>query len=505
MSSEAVLALGRADPGDADAVFRAGAMAVRGGLAAEALPLLEAGSARHGGDARIWQVLGLAYRQLDELAAALTALDKAAALAPGDSLIAHTLARATLEAGLPAVERFQRARALAPGDGSVLLGFAAALLAAERIDEAIVMLDAQTAAQPAWLEGQATLARLRWMTGARDGFAAGYERALLAAPRDRTLWHARINLLIEADLYDRALAAIAEAKAAAGADPLFDMLEAICTSESGAVEAAEPMFARLMPLGHLSAALRYVRHLLRAGRPGEAVTVAEAWLGDPEGDSLWPYLASAWRLTGDSRWQWLEGDSRFVGSYDIGERLSSLDGLADCCRVLHQRLDQPLEQSVRGGTQTDGPLFSRIEPELAELRRVIAEAVAVHIAQLPAHDPKHPLLRHRRDRPVRFAGSWSVRLTDGGRHANHVHPAGWLSSAFYLTLPARQEGDEPHAGWLTLGEPQDELGLGLQPFREIEPRPGRLVLFPSTMWHGTRPFRSGERMTVAFDVARPTP
>jgi tetratricopeptide (TPR) repeat protein len=504
VSADAVLALGRADPGDADAVFRAGAIAVRNGFAAEALPLLEAGSARHAGDARIWQVLGLAYRQLDDLAAAMSAMGKAAALAPREALIAHTLARATLEAGQPAVDEFQHARALAPGDGSVLLGLAAALLAAERIDEAIALLDAQVAAQPAWLEGQATLARLRWMRGERDGFAVGYERALLSAPRDRTLWRALINLLMQADLHDRALAAIAEAKAAAGRDPLFDALEAICTSESGAVEAAEPMFARLLPLGHLSSALRYVRHLLRGSRPGEAATVAEAWLGDPEGDSLWPYLAAAWRLTGDPRWQWLEGDPRFVGSYDIGDQLSSLEGMAERCRALHQRLDQPLEQSVRGGTQTDGPLFSRIEPELVELRRVIAESVAAHIAQLPAHDPKHPLLRHRRDRPVRFSGSWSVRLTDGGRHANHVHPAGWLSSAFYLTLPAPQEGDETHAGWLTLGEPQDELGLGLAPFREIEPKPGRLVLFPSTMWHGTRPFRSGERMTVAFDVARPT-
>jgi len=505
VSAQEVLALGRADPDDADSVFRAGAMAVRGGLAAEALPLLEAGSARHGGDARIWQVLGLAYRQLDDLAAAMSALGKAAALAPRDALIAHTLARATLEAGLPATELFERAHALAPADGSVLLGLAAALLAAKRIDDAIIMLDAQVAAQPAWLEGQATLARLRWMRGDHDDFAAGYERALLALPRDRSLWRARINLLIQADLYDRALAMVAAARATAGEDPLFDALEAICTSESGAVEAAEPMFARLLPFGYLSAALRYVRHLLRAGRPGEAATVAQAWLADPEGDNLWPYLAAAWRLTGDPRWQWLEGDPRFVGSYDIGARLSSLEGLAERCRGLHQRLDQPLEQSVRGGTQTDGPLFSRVEPELVELRRVIAEAVAGHIAQLPAHDPEHPLLRHQRDRPVRFAGSWSVRLTDGGRHANHVHPAGWLSSAFYLTLPAPREGDEAHAGWLMLGAPQDELGLELAPFREIEPMPGRLVLFPSTMWHGTRPFRSGERMTVAFDVARPTP
>jgi hypothetical protein len=34
----------------------------------------------------------------------------------------------------------------------------------------------------------------------------------------------------------------------------------------------------------------------------------------------------------------------------------------------------------------------------------------------------------------------------------------------------------------------------------IRPHVGRLALFPSTLFHGTRPFSAGERMTVAFDV-----
>jgi hypothetical protein len=104
--------------------------------------------------------------------------------------------------------------------------------------------------------------------------------------------------------------------------------------------------------------------------------------------------------------------------------------------------------------------------------------------------------------PIRFAGSWSVRLTGGGRHVEHVHPAGWLSSALYIAVPGGAEVGGPDAGWLTLGEGSD-LGLDLPPIRVVEPKPGRLVLFPSTMWHGTRPFAAGERLTVAFDVARP--
>ena len=36
--------------------------------------------------------------------------------------------------------------------------------------------------------------------------------------------------------------------------------------------------------------------------------------------------------------------------------------------------------------------------------------------------------------------------------------------------------------------------------RVIQPKEGRLVLFPSYMWHGTIPFSSGERLTAPFDV-----
>jgi len=125
-----------------------------------------------------------------------------------------------------------------------------------------------------------------------------------------------------------------------------------------------------------------------------------------------------------------------------------------------------------------------------------------HIAQLAPHDARHPQLSLPRDQPVRFAGSWSVRLTGGGHHVDHVHPAGWFSSAFYVALPEAGLGGDGKAGWLTLGE-ANELGLSLPPIAAIEPKPGRLVLFPSTMWHGTRKFPAGERLTVAFDVARP--
>jgi tetratricopeptide (TPR) repeat protein len=496
---ETALLLKSVRPEDADTVFAAAVAAVKSGLESEALPLIERARDRNPGDARLWQVLGLAQRKRDDLAPAVAAFEKAAALAPGNALIAHSLARSALEAGLPATALFDRALALAPNDGTVMLGRAAALLAEGGIDRAIADLDAALSRHPGWLPGHHTLCRLRWLQGGAEGYTASFAAAAAAAPREVDIWREWTETLMQAGDYAGALALVPRARAAAGEHPAFDALETVIAAETGDTARADRLFAALGPIRHITMAARYARHLLRSGRPEEVAAVAQPWLGDAQADFVWPYLAIAWRLTGDPRWQWLEGDERLVGVYDLAGEIPSLDRLAELLRGLHQNLHQPMEQSVRGGTQTDGPLLSRIEPEIRALRAAIVAAVERHVAQLPPPAEGHPSLIAGRG-PVRFSGSWSVRLPGAGFHSNHIHPAGWLSSALYVTLPPPGEGQ---AGWLKLGEPQEELGLDLAPFRHVEPKPGRLVLFPSTMWHGTVPFAAGERMTVAFDVARP--
>ncbi len=501
MNAQIAWLLKTTDPANAEAVYRAALTALRHGLAEEAVPLARAGAERHPNDARLWQALALAYRDLEDLASALPAIARAAALAPNDALIAHTHARTALEAGLPSAHLFEPARRLAPRDLSVLLGEAAALLADEGLDRAVARLEEWLRPRPQWIEGHSTLARLRWMQGARETFAGSFEIALTEAPANIALWQAWVETLMHAALYDEALAVLQQARQKAGGQPAILVLEAVCYAEKGETETADRLFARIGAIEHISLAARYMRHLLRAGRPDAASAFAQRWRGrDPE-HALVPYLSAAWRLTGDPRWQALEGDPRLIGIYDLGDDIPQLAALAERLRSLHLALHHPLDQSLRGGTQTDGTLFSRIEPEICALRAAIVAAVERHIAQLPPPDSANPTLISRRA-PIRFAGSWSVRLTDAGFHVNHVHPQGWLSSAFYVSLPEATMGGPDHSGWLSLGE-ATELGLALEPIRLIEPKPGRLVLFPSTMWHGTRPFTAGERLTVAFDVARP--
>lgn len=488
-------------PSAAESACAAAVAALNEGKEGHALRIVENALRLHPRHARLWQVAGLTHRQSEDLAPAVSAFEQAARLAPADPLISHGLARVYLEAGLPAVAAFRAAKKLDPQSGDVRLGLAAAQLAESGAGDAIRELEELLVRSPGWLPGHDALCRLRWQSGERENFTQSLDWALAAYPRDLSLWHKLLIILSQAELHERSLEAIARGRALAGENVLFDANEAVARAELGQTAEADRLFAKLEHLGDPTIRMRQVRHLLRAGRPSEAAELALPMTRGEAAQLIWPYLSIAWRLLGDPRWDWLEGDERLVGVYDIADKIASIPQLADRLRKLHRTSSQPLEQSVRGGTQTDGPLFARIEPEIRGLRSAIKDAVEEHVRQLPPPRPGHPLLDGPRS-PIRFAGSWSVRLSARGHHSNHVHPAGWLSSAFYLVLPGEGERGADAAGWLSLGE-VSEMGLDLPPLRLIEPKPGRLVLFPSTMWHGTRPFDAGERLTVAFDVARP--
>lgn len=450
-------------------------------------------------DARLWHVKGLMHRAQEQRELALPALERAVQLAPNEPIVVHGYARTRLEAGLPCVDEFARAMKVAANNPDVVKGFVASLAAAGRSAEAVEGLEQAVRRSPLWTDGHVLLAQMRWSEGERHGFTRSFDEALAQHPNSFELRREQLVALVEAEHFDDAMARVTQGRSLWGEHILFTSHEAAIRSESGDLESADRLFAELAALDFANVDMWRVRHLLRAGQPEDASRVIDRWLGTPDEDLFWHYAASAWRLNGDVRSEWLEGDERFVGVYDISDRLPPLEVLAATLRKLHTSKSEFFSQSVRGGTQTDGHLFQRIEPEIIATREAIRRTVAEHAAQLPPIDPKHPLLRSRPS-TIQFTGAWSVRLTAGGKHANHVHPMGWLSSALYIALPPDLGQDQ--AGWLTLGEPQAQLGLDLPPFRTVEPQPGRLALFPSWMWHGTRPFGQGERLTVAFDVAR---
>ena len=484
-------------PDDAEMLVTLGILKRELGDHDEARGLFEKALRRDPKHMRAWQKLGGIHRDFGAFDEAAAAFDRALILAPGNKDLLNARARVESERGGAALEFYERAYAASPDDPDIALGRASAKFEAGDGAGALADLRALTAKRPDWLKGHAALAQLRWQLGDSASFTQGFDDAIARDPKNIALWTEYFDALARATRYADILQNVDRARAIFGAAIFLDRFESVAATETNDIHRADQAFARLDWRSDTSLQVGYMRHLLRAGRAAEAATLGETLVAKADGAGGWPYLATAWRLLGDPRWQWLEGAPQAVAITDIDV---DLPALATVLRRLHTARKEPFGQTLRHGTQTQGALLNRREPEIVNLRTALEGAIRGYIARLPAPDPRHPLLRAPRDE-LGFTGSWSVRLTDAGYHTNHTHPQGWISSAFYVVLPQSVGQDEGNpAGWLALGQPPVELGLNLAPTRLIAPKPGRLVLFPSTMWHGTIPFGAGERLTVAFDV-----
>jgi tetratricopeptide (TPR) repeat protein len=476
-----------------------------GGRADLTLALLEPLSARVPNVAKIWQLIGLAWRDEQDMVKAGNALAQAAKLAPQDPRIAMGKAQIAFETGQPASALFQRVRQIAPHDGELALSTAAALLHDGKAKDGVALIEALVEQNPVWLRGHAWLAATRWMMGDRQDFDRSFRKAVAAFPKDKTLRIGWYNAVAQPECWDLAERVLAKARREIGQQPEFDAAEAHIATETGNDDRAEQLFAKIDTAHNAGVALSAIRHALRTGRIERAAAVASPWLNTPSAAGFWPYMSTIWRSTGDRRAAWLDGDTAFIRCFDLPLAPGQLEELAQCLRQLHLMCQHPAEQSLRGGTQTQGHLFLRLEPELLAIRTLILDAVRDYVAALPPFVGGHPLLGTARG-SLLFEGAWSVRLASQGFHVVHTHPMGWISSAFYVALPDNMGAD--NAGWLQLGAPPPDLRLDLAPYAMIEPKPGRLALFPSTMWHGTVPFEAengdrDERLTIAFDIRTP--
>jgi tetratricopeptide (TPR) repeat protein len=343
-----------------------------------------------------------------------------------------------------------------------------------------------------------SLAELRAEWGAGDRFVENYLTALREHPTSKPLLMSYWTTLTRAGRFDQALESMDAHRSLFERDRDFAVLEVNIANHAGRTDRAGELIGRLD--GRPDALLARGQYCLQTGEPGEAARLLEFVVrSEPDNATAWAFLELAWRLLGDPRHAWLMGQPGLYGARELALSSAQLDQIAAALRTLHRTRSQPIGQSVRGGTQTAGQLFLRPEPEIALLTDALAAAIRDFVGHLPAADPNHPLLKHR-NMGMAFGPSWSVRLTGGGYHAAHFHPNGVLSSACYISLPGAVSDADEKSGWLEIGRPPPELGLDLPPLATFEPKPGRLVLFPSFLFHGTRRFEGGERLTVAFDL-----
>ena len=407
-----------------------------------------------------------------------------------------------------ALAHFERALALAPSFSKAAHSRGVALEQLGREEEALSAYRKTVADTPGNLGAHQSLNQLLYRLKRDDEFLRSYDEAARQLPNVPSFAIAKAELLSRvgrtadaAGLYDTALAM-------APGHPIALQGKAGILLKAGQAEAAIDLFQRVQK--HAPDDVTIMTSLatayLMAREAGKAEAAAtEALKRDPTNQLGLAALGTALRLQGSEREQALNRYDEFVRVIDLEPPPGYAD-MESFNRELNAWLDtqhsdarEPIDQSLRGGTQTQGDLFITGHNLVKALQTRMGEAVDRFIASLP-RDERHPFL-NRRTGAFAFAGSWSSRLCDQGFHTNHLHPGGWISSAYYVSVPQVVAETNTGEGWLQFGAPSYDIGVANPVRRAVQPQAGRLVLFPSYMWHGTVPFRAPQnRTTVAFDV-----
>lgn len=460
---------------------------------------------------RVWpealSARAAALKAMDRKAESLADYMLAARLDPKSGVAAHNVASGLGDAGRDEEAALEAERAFALGLDApeTWLVYGRSLQGLRRLEDAERAFRNAVARRPTYADALRDLCQLIWMRSGQAGEAlAPLEEALAAAPGDGSLTGVKVRLLAhmagEAQALDFGRAMLEHTPG--------DLRLRLDVAQLALKE--EPELGLRLALDVLGrsprdpAVRRVLAHAhLAVGEAGKAAEVAQGLLAEnPADQEAAASLATAWRLAGDERYRQLWDYERLVRPQAIdtpkgwSNLAAYLDELRGALTDLHDFQAHPIEQSVRGGSQTTRNLLHVQHPAIAAFFEAIQGPISSYRAAVGEGDD---VFRSRNRGGHRVLGAWSVRLKPGGFHVDHIHPQGWISSACYIEVP--EAVGEGYAGWLRFGAPPLPTRPVLEAEHFVRPEPGLLVLFPSYMWHGTVPFGGdAPRMTIAFDL-----
>jgi Flp pilus assembly protein TadD len=472
--------------------------------AGECRTLLEQGA----GDADAWALLAFVLNDLNRLPEAEAAYRRALSIDDKHVLAHHNLGSllSRLERAEEALAVLERARILGAGGFELNFNRGRTLSLLYRLDEAECAFIEALKMRPFDIDAQVNLARLRYMR-ADAAFARDLAAAAPAQPGNVPLQTAFATVLKCAGEVERAEQHLRQSISERGARPELRSVLAQLLHEAGRLAEAETeaLEAAAAKPGDSIIIDTLVLILLSRGRPVDALAfVAPQRRREPLVQSWIAYQATAARLLGRDEYRELYDYDRLVRSYEL-EPPAGWASIAELNAALraalgprHQLSVHPLDQSLRHGSQTTRNLLAEDDAAIKTVLRAFEAPLAAYLGAL-GDAQTHPLSARNRGR-ASITGAWSVQLNREGFHVNHLHPQGWISSAYYVDVPPEVQDPALKSGWLKFGETRFPVP-GATPERFIQPQPGRLVLFPSYMWHGTNPIHGREpRLTIAFDA-----
>ena len=459
---------------------------------------------------RAFEALGIALRELGEPLPGLSAAQKAVELSPQSHTAFHNLGQAFSEVANyeSAAAAYSRALKLQPHSDSSWIGLGHAYRGLGRAEDAKLSYQRAVSTSPGNADAHRLFNEMVWQTGDVNGYLQSYKITLQQRTNDHKLRLAYANDLLKVMQHDAAKIELSLALQSAPDDG--EVLDAMArvNSREGDFETAAVYHKRAIEALPADSTLvcHFAETLLRAKVHDTAYEITrQARQRFPIEQGILAFHSIAQRLVGDEEHCRLSDYAGIVKVLNLEPPVGYPDietfckDLKTCLDALHTTKAHPTDQTVRGGTQTFRSLFANQAPILQLFKVQLNKAVRSYICQLPG-DVSHPFFS-RAKQDFDYSGSWSVKLSSGGFHTNHIHPKGWISSAFYVAVPDEVSADGTQDGWLKFGETNLELGDREVIQRIVQPKPGSLALFPSYFWHGTVPFSSTTpRITISFDV-----
>lgn len=463
------------------------------------------------GVAKLHTGLADSYRNLEEYDAAIRQYQTALNIEPTHPNALHNLGLTFhLQGELSsALDHYRQAYEQVPSNPKIVESYANAMHESGETEMALSLLNYTLERLPEAAKLHERLNELLWESEERFEFGASYVRAIEQRPDDLQLRVSQAAQLFRAQQIEQTVHVAEQALEKFPQSHELLSIYGQALADLGRNEDARELLQNSISIKFSKdAAYALAKLLIIEGDYIEAQDIVNQLLEVNKDCQLtWALQSLVWRLTDNPKYQWLCDYDQFVKPHMLTapQGYSSLEEflskLREVLLSLHRTTAAPLEQTLRGGTQTAPRLLHNPIKELQELKQCLSNIVQTYIEELP-DDATHPLLS-RKSSIFDFSGSWSVRLRPDGFHVNHVHPAGWISSSCYVSIPHSMTKTSPLNGAIKFGESPLSLGDREVVEKVLHPQPGLVVLFPSYMWHGTYSFVGKDdeyRLTAPFDV-----
>ncbi len=476
----------------------------------EAEPGLNSALELSPGDCSLLTALGNLYRLQEQYEKAIEYYRRALAQDPNYVNALHNLGLCykLTERPKEAIGHFHRAGKLAPGVAEIDLNYGNACFELGDYPQAEVHYLNAIGKNPAFILAHETLSELYWQVGQEFKIRESYDTALSHQPDLPDLRLSLIQLLCNCGLFEQARAEVVVAQRYGISPRLLQLSGQLYANQKDYGQARMCFEQSMVAKYDLDVAHDLARLHIIEGHYKDALKVLKiAQEAKPNDQLNWALVGQCWRLMGDPRYHWLIDYERDVRVYTLPtpEGYESLEefllALKEVLLGMHGTAAAPTRQTLVNGTQTPGRLLHKPHPVIQQYKRALEEVVGRYIDAMP-DDDTHPLFS-RKSKSFRFSGSWSVKLTSGGFHVNHVHPDGWISSACYIYLPGSMSAAQGDEGCIKFGESPLNLGDREGVEKIVRPRAGQLALFPSYAWHGTFDVHCDEgdfRLTAPLDV-----